>query len=124
MHAPQDRCIFMLPERKYSATRRIPSKTSLFAWMTVKPRFRSAAMKDAETAVIDDEYFVSELRDTESKLEPLFRRARKLHKRGKFARANEVYGEILALDPTNGEAYVGRLLCDLRMRNVPSLHHP
>ncbi|MBP5427969.1 MAG: hypothetical protein J6Z04_01620 [Clostridia bacterium] len=80
-----------------------------------------AAMKDAETAVIDGEYFVSELRDTESKLEPIFRRARKLHKRGKYARANEVYGEILALDPTNGEAYVGRLLCDLRMKRVKQL---
>ena len=80
-----------------------------------------AAMKDAETAVIDDEYFISELRDTESKLEPLFRRARKLHKHGKFARASEAYGEILSLDPTNGEAYTGRLLCDLRMKREKKL---
>jgi len=80
-----------------------------------------AAMKDAESAVIDDEYFTSELRDTESKLEPLFRRARKLHKRGKFTRAGEVYAEILTLDPTNGEAYVGRLLCDLGMKREKNL---
>lgn len=81
-----------------------------------------AAMNDAESAVARDEYYISELRDTESKLDPLFRRARKLHKRGKFARADEVYAEILALDPTNGEAYVGRLLCDLQIKKVEKLH--
>ena len=80
-----------------------------------------AAMRDAETAVAENEYYISELRDTESKLDPLFRRARKLHKRGKYARADEVYGEILALDPTNGEAYVGRLLCDLQMKREKDL---
>ena len=80
-----------------------------------------AAMKDAEAAVIDGDYYASELRDTESKLEPLFKRARKLHKRGKYERADEVYAEILALDPTNGEAYVGRLLCDLRINDVKGL---
>lgn len=80
-----------------------------------------AAMNDAESAVVRDEYYISELRDTESKLDPLFRRARKLHKRGKFARADEVYAEILALDPTNGEAYVGRLLCDLQLKKVDHL---
>ena len=81
-----------------------------------------AAMNDAESAVVRDEYYISELRDTESKLDPLFRRARKLHKRGKFARADEVYAEILALDPTNGEAYVDRLLCDLQLKKVEKLH--
>ena len=80
-----------------------------------------AAMRDAEAAVIDGDYYASELRDTESKLEPLFKRARKLHKRGKFERADEVYAEILALDPTNGDAYVGRLLCDLRIKKVKNL---
>ena len=80
-----------------------------------------AAMNDAETAVARDEYYISELRDTESKLDPLFRRARKLQKRGKFTRADEVYAEILALDPTNGEAYVGRLLCDLQLKKVEKL---
>ena len=80
-----------------------------------------AAMKDAEAAVVDGDFYTSELRDTESKLEPLFRRARKLHKRGKFERADEVYAEILALDPTNGEAYVGRLLCDLKIKKLKKL---
>lgn len=80
-----------------------------------------AAMRDAEGVVADNEYYISELRDTEAKLEPLFARARKLHKRGKFARADEVYSEILALDPANGDAYLGKLLCDLQLKREKDL---
>jgi len=65
--------------------------------------------------------YATELCNTERKLAPIFRRARKLHKRKKYERAATVYNEILALDPTNRDAYVGKLLCDLRLKKEKKL---
>ena len=80
-----------------------------------------AALGNADAVGYGNEYRSTELRNTERKLQPFFQRARKLHRRGKYLRADEAYREILKLDPTNGDAYVGRLLCDLHLKNVNQL---
>ena len=47
--------------------------------------------------------------------------ADKLRRKGKFARAEEIYRKILTLDPTCPEAYLGCLLCELRLTRTKML---
>jgi tetratricopeptide (TPR) repeat protein len=48
-------------------------------------------------------------------------KADKLRSRGKFVRAEEEYRKILTRDPTCAEAYLGCLLCELRLKKVKKL---
>ena len=47
--------------------------------------------------------------------------ADRLLRKGKFSRAEEIYRKILTLDPTCPEAYLGCLLCELRLTRTKML---
>ncbi len=54
-------------------------------------------------------------------IEPLFKRASMALEDGEFERADAFYEQILNQDPENAEAYVGKLLIDLRIKSKSAL---
>lgn len=54
-------------------------------------------------------------------LKPLYEKAEKQLRRRKFKKASDTWREILVYDPTSWRAYLGLLLCELRITKVKKL---
>lgn len=74
--------------------------------------------KSADSGIEKEKFFA---RSTELQVTPLLKRAFITLEDGDFERSDELLEKVLNLDPENTKAYVGKLMCELRIKHVGML---